>query len=96
MMLSSLREGPSFYIKQGPRPYVGFLNIIVVRVSVWDHVIRAVVMSQRRSGKSASPWIRIIHLLIASGLFLYLKTKELLDFLCYICSIMSKKTGVQT
>lgn len=80
----------------GPRPYVGFLNVIVVWVPVWDHVIRAVATSQRRSGKSASPWIRIIHLLIASGLVLYLKTKEVLDFLYYICSIMSKKTGVWT
>lgn len=81
---------------QGPRLYAGFPNIIVVWVSVWDHVIRAVSISQRRSGKPASPWRRITHLLIASGLFLYLKTKEVLDFLYYICSIMSKKTGVQT
>lgn len=72
-----------------------FLNVVVVRVPEWDHVIRAVATSETRSGKSASTLARIIHLLLAGGLFSYLKTKEVFD-VYYICGIMRKKTGVQT
>lgn len=73
-----------------------FLNVVVVRVREWDHVIRALATSEVRSGKSAYPLAKIIHFLLASGLFSYLKTKGVFDFFYYICGIMRTKTGVQT
>lgn len=98
MALSSLRRSPSFYTvlwlvgSQAICRVPKCCSCTSTRVGSYNKSCCPILSEE---WEVCIPLARITHLLLASGLFSYLKTKEVFDFLYYICGIVSKKTGVQ-